>query len=84
MLKAPPLLAIVRFGGPALCTAATMRAWALSLHADVQALWRETALRHRLPAATKNPAPRRAWRNGAMGAGEEETVELPVQACGGF
>lgn len=42
VLKAPPLLAIVRFGEPQASWGRDRRAWALSLHADVQALWRET------------------------------------------
>jgi 1-acyl-sn-glycerol-3-phosphate acyltransferase len=41
VLKAPPLLAIVRFGEPQPSWGRDRRAWALSLHADVQALWRE-------------------------------------------
>ena len=42
VLKAPPLLAIVRFGEPQPSWGRDRRAWALSLHADVQALRRET------------------------------------------
>lgn len=42
VLKAPPLLAIVRFGEPQPSWGRDRRAWALSLHADVQVLWRET------------------------------------------
>jgi 1-acyl-sn-glycerol-3-phosphate acyltransferase len=37
-LKAPPLLAIVRFGEPQLAQGSDRRAWATSLHADVQTL----------------------------------------------
>jgi 1-acyl-sn-glycerol-3-phosphate acyltransferase len=42
VLKAPPMLAIVRFGEPQASWGRDRRAWALSLHADVQALWRQT------------------------------------------
>ncbi|VTU36885.1 2-acyl-glycerophospho-ethanolamine acyltransferase [Variovorax sp. PBL-H6] len=42
VLKAPPLLAIVRFGEPQPSWGRDRRAWALSLHADVQTLWRRT------------------------------------------
>jgi 1-acyl-sn-glycerol-3-phosphate acyltransferase len=42
VLKAPPLLAIVRFGEPQPSSGRDRRAWALALHADVQALRRET------------------------------------------
>lgn len=42
VLKAPPMLAIVRFGEPQPSWGRDRRAWALSLHADVQALWRKT------------------------------------------
>lgn len=42
VLKAPPLLAIVRFGEPQPAWGRDRRAWALSLHADVQALRRQT------------------------------------------
>lgn len=41
-LKAPPLLAIVRFGEPQSSFARDRRGWAQSLHADVQALRRQT------------------------------------------
>ncbi|CAN5317964.1 lysophospholipid acyltransferase family protein [soil metagenome] len=41
-LKAPPLLAIVRFGDPQPSFGQERRAWAQSLHADVQALRRDT------------------------------------------
>ncbi len=41
-LTAPPLLAIVRFGEPQPSWGRDRRAWALSLHADVQALRRDT------------------------------------------
>ncbi|MDP9898349.1 lysophospholipid acyltransferase family protein [Variovorax ginsengisoli] len=41
-LKAAPLLAIVRFGEPQSSFARERRSWAQSLHADVQALRRET------------------------------------------
>lgn len=41
-LKAPPLLAIVRFGEPQPSFGQERRTWAQSLHADVQALRRET------------------------------------------
>lgn len=40
-LKAPPLLAIVRFGEPQASMGRDRRAWAKGLHADVQALRRE-------------------------------------------
>ena len=40
-LKAPPLLAIVRFGEPQSSYSRDRRGWAKSLHADVQALRRE-------------------------------------------
>lgn len=40
-LKAPPLLAIVRFGEPQLPEGRDRRGWARSLHADVQELRRE-------------------------------------------
>lgn len=40
-LKAPPLLAIVRFGEPQSSAERDRRAWAKSLHADVQDLRRE-------------------------------------------
>jgi 1-acyl-sn-glycerol-3-phosphate acyltransferase len=42
VLKAPPLLAIVRFGEPQPAWGRDRRAGALSLHADVQALRRQT------------------------------------------
>ncbi|OUL99728.1 lysophospholipid acyltransferase family protein [Variovorax sp. JS1663] len=42
VLKAPPLLAIVHFGEPQASWGRDRRAWALSLHADVQVLWHET------------------------------------------
>ncbi|GAA4352743.1 lysophospholipid acyltransferase family protein [Variovorax defluvii] len=42
VLKAPPLLAIMRFGEPQASWGRDRRAWALSLHADVQALWKQT------------------------------------------
>ena len=42
VLKAPPLVAIVRFGELQPSWGRDRRAWALSLHADVQALWRKT------------------------------------------
>jgi 1-acyl-sn-glycerol-3-phosphate acyltransferase len=41
-LKAPPLLAIVRFGEPQSSAGRDRRAWAHALHADVQQLRRET------------------------------------------
>ena len=41
-LKAPPLLAIVRFGEPQPSAGRDRRAWAQALHGDVQALRRET------------------------------------------
>jgi len=41
-LTAPPLLAIVRFGDAQASWGRDRRAWALSLHADVQALRRDT------------------------------------------
>jgi 1-acyl-sn-glycerol-3-phosphate acyltransferase len=41
-LKAPPLLAIVRFGAPQSAQGRDRRGWAESLHADVVALRRET------------------------------------------
>jgi 1-acyl-sn-glycerol-3-phosphate acyltransferase len=41
-LRAPPLLAIVRFGEPQDSHGRARRAWAQSLHADVQQLRRET------------------------------------------
>ncbi|MBO9514885.1 MAG: 1-acyl-sn-glycerol-3-phosphate acyltransferase [Variovorax sp.] len=40
-LNAPPLLAVVRFGEPQTSHARDRRAWAKSLHADVEALRRE-------------------------------------------
>jgi len=40
-LKAPPLLAIVRFGEPQSSHGQDRRGWAKSLHAEVQALRRE-------------------------------------------
>lgn len=40
-LKAPPLLAIVRFGEPQPSLGRDRRGWAKSLHADIQALRRE-------------------------------------------
>jgi len=42
VLKAPPLLAIVRFGEPQPSWGRDRRGWALSLHEDVQDLWRKT------------------------------------------
>ncbi|WP_077000203.1 1-acyl-sn-glycerol-3-phosphate acyltransferase [Variovorax sp. KK3] len=42
VLKAPPIHAIVRFGEPQPAWGRDRRAWALSLHADVHALWRQT------------------------------------------
>ncbi|VTU40544.1 2-acyl-glycerophospho-ethanolamine acyltransferase [Variovorax sp. PBS-H4] len=42
VLKSPPLLSIVRFGEPQASWGRDRRGWALSLHADVQALRRET------------------------------------------
>lgn len=41
-LKAPPLLAIVRFGEPQPSAGRDRRAWAQALHGDVQTLRRET------------------------------------------